>query len=967
MNTAIVIIVFVALLLLTAAFMFWRTKKLLREAKNYERGLKMVPLLIHLPPLSDEAENNNRDARDLADENISKAQILYDIIASTVQKGFKRRFYGQRHIGFEIVAQKGFVYFYTAVPVVLLPVVEQAVLSAYPHCRLEEVAEHNIFNSVGKISGTVGGELALKSSYVYPIATFQDLKRDSMQALLNSLAKLGKEDGVGVQILLRPAFDGWNKAATTEAARLREGKKKTAGSEQFLWWFRQAFLALVKPPQPNDDKSVKEEKPGSNLEQSIADTIEEKTKHSGYEVLIRIITSSNTLQHSQTLLNSVVAVFSLFDAPGKNGFKFLPAKDIESFVTAYILRFFPPEQTKTILNSIELASIFHFPDSSNTPTSQLEREDYKQVDAPRDMFNEGLLLGYNVFRGIKKPIYLSDSDRQRHTYVVGQTGVGKSVFLENMALQDMLEGRGFAFVDPHGDSAERLLGLVPKERTEDVIYFCPAEMDYPMGLNLFEFHTPEQKDFLIQEAISMLYKLYDPQHQGIMGPRYEHIFRNCALLLMADPNGSTFIDIPKLLIDYDFVKQKLPYTKDRMVIDYWTKEFINAQRSNESGEVTSWFVSKFGAFMSNEMMRNIIGQTKSSFNIREIMDSGKILLVNLSKGRVGELNSKLLGMIFVMKFQAAAMSRATMSRESRKDFCLYVDEFQNFSTDSFASILSEARKYGLNLMVANQFTTQLTDEVRDAVFGNIGTMIAFRVGTADAEALEKIFRPVFDVDDLQRLPMANMIARTLVGGMPTQPFSMMSLPMLGNNNKQLAEALKQLSAAKYGRPKAIVEEEIFKRLTTEKPPVRPMTDNLASFNAVPGSPSNLTQQSSFLDEWLAKRRASLGKQPDVSNHPSAPYQKSFQQPGYQPPIVKADAVVNNTQPSSKNISSSSLDNQEVDSIADQLKQHMNPVDLDLTNDNKNVPKPKDDKNDGLLKHNDTIHIDREGNLHHQDQ
>jgi hypothetical protein len=345
----------------------------------------------------------------------------------------------------------------------------------------------------------------------------------------------------------------------------------------------------------------------------------------------------------------------------------------------------------------------------------VERKESKQVDGPRNMPNEGLLLGFNVFRGVKKPVRIGLTDRQRHMYVVGQTGTGKSTFLENLALQDMLRGDGFAFVDPHGDTAEKLLAMVPKERTEDVIYFCPSDMTYPMGLNLFEFHTPDQKDFIIQEVLNMLYKLYDPQHQGIMGPRYESLFRNAALTVMADPAGSTFVDIPKLFRDPQYVKQKLPFVKDPNVIEFWEKEMPQSQRSNEFGEVVSWFVSKFGAFLSNEMMRNIIGQTKSSFDLRDIMDNKKILLVNLSKGRTGELNSKLLGMVFVMKFQAAAMSRSNVPESERNDFALYVDEFQNFSTDSFATIMSEARKYHLNLIVANQFTTQLTEEIRDAV------------------------------------------------------------------------------------------------------------------------------------------------------------------------------------------------------------------------------------------------------------
>jgi hypothetical protein len=862
----IILFILAAFLILVAAgagFAYVYLKRLYREQKNYERGLKMVPLLIHLPPMSEDSDSAGRDRRDVADENISRAVTLYSILSSTALKGFKARFYGQRHIGLEIIANKGFVHFYAAVPVPLVGVVEQAIISAYPSAKLEEVAEHNVFSSVGRITGTLGGELVLKENFVYPIATYQDIKRDTMQSLLNALSTLDKEDGAGVQILLRPAPESWRRAAKMEADRKRHGKKPAQGVEGAVSWVGQAFGALTKPPEAGGGK---EEKPHeiSSLDQSIVESIEDKTRQPGYEVLIRVVASSNLTHRSQTILNNIVATFSLYDAPGKNGFKFVPAKDIDSFVTAYILRFFPQENIRTVLNTTELATLFHFPDQQNIPTSQLERQASKQVDGPRNAPEEGLLLGYNLYRGAKKAIRLGLEDRRRHMYIVGQTGTGKTTFMENLALQDMLEGRGFAFVDPHGDAAERLLSMVPKERTEDVIYFSPAEMDYPLGLNMFEHDTPDQRDFLINESINMLYKLYDPGHTGIMGPRYEHIFRNAALTVMADPEGGTFIDIPKLFRDTQFVEQKLKHVTDQTVIDFWRKEIPQSQRSNEYGEVTSWFVSKFGAFLSNEMMRNIVGQTRSAFNLRDVMDSGKILLVNLSRGRVGDLNSKLLGTIFVMKFQAAAMSRADMPQEYRRDFCLYVDEFQNFATDSFADILSESRKYRLNLIVGNQFSTQLTDEIRDAVFGNVGTVVSFRVGTEDAEFLTKQFQPVFDIDDLQFLPNFNTIIRMMIGGVPVQPFSMAILPPLGNPNKQLSDALKQLSAAKHGRPKATVEAEIFKRLETRQqlPPARPSLQPGSSaapnFSPQPSAlnPKPSSSGSSFLDEWLAKRKSS---------------------------------------------------------------------------------------------------------------
>jgi hypothetical protein len=834
---------------------YWQYRRVTREAKNYERGLKTVPLLIHLPPSSDDIEVGTRDVRDVADEAISQAQIMYNIVASTATKGFKTRVYGQRHITFEVVATKGLIHYYVVVPLVLVDVVKQAVVAAYPSATLEEAEEHNIFSQVGKISGTIGGELTLKREFSYPIATYQDTKRDAMQAILSALAVVSREDGAAIQILMRPANDKWTKKSIDLANNIRKDKgKETTGSAM-----KGIANALWKPPETKEVKP--EDKQLSALEQATVDSLEEKTRHPGYEVLIRVIASSNTASRSQAILKNLVAAFALFDAPGKNGFKFSPAKNIESFVTAFIFRFFPQEFRSNVLNSVELATIFHFPDQRNTPTSQLQRQASKQVDGPSQMLNEGLLLGYNQYRGVKKEIRLSETDRRRHVYIIGQTGTGKSGLLENLALQDMLDGRGFAFVDPHGDSAEKLLGMVPKERVEDVIYFSPGDMSNPVGLNLFEFDNDEQKDFLVQEAIAMLYRLYDPGHTGIIGPRYEHWFRNAALTIMADPNGSSFIDIPQVFNDNDFAKEKLKYVKDQTVLDFWNKEMAQTSDYHKS-EVLGWFVSKFGAFLSNEMMRNIIGQTKSGFNLREIMDKKKILLVNLSKGKTGELNSQLLGMIFVMKFQAAAMGRADIPEDQRQDFSLYVDEFQNFATDSFEGILSEARKYRLNLILANQFMTQLNDKIREAIIGNVGTVISGRIGTTDAELMVKKFSPVFDAEDLTKLPNFESVASVMINNVPSAPFSMSLIPPLGQSNPQLADALKRLSAAKYGRPRAIVEQEIFKRLRageeargTAQPSLSGGTQQsaVAEGSPAPAKPASSTG-SSFLDEWLAKRK-----------------------------------------------------------------------------------------------------------------
>lgn len=854
------------LALIAGSIVFVQYQKTLREAKNYERGLKMVPMIIHLPPSSDDLQTGGRDERDVTEEVVSQAQVMYNIIASTAVKGFKSKIYGQRHMSFEIVAREGLVYYYTVVPVVLADVIRQAVAAAYPSARLEEVEEHTVFSEVGKMSGTIGGEFTLKKDYIYPIATYEESKRDASRALLNALSSAGREDGIGIQILIRPAREGWTKKSISEADAVSKNKGKKTGLAA-LGSSKDIMEALWKPPESSEKSDNPEEKQLSNLDRSKVEAIEGKTRYPGYETLIRVVVSSNTAARSQTLLKNVISAFSLFDSPSNNGFKFTLTRNIEELVTSYIFRFFPQGVNSSILNTIELATLFHLPDQKSIPTSQVQRQMSKQVDGPTDVMEEGFLLGYNEFRGTKKPIRLSTNDRRRHTYIIGQTGTGKSVLLENLAYQDMMDGKGFAFVDPHGDSVETLLSKVPKERVEDVIYFNPGDMANPIGLNMFEYESEDQKDFLVQESINMLYSLYDPGHTGIVGPRLEHIFRNAALLLMADPAGGTFIDIPKVLIDPDYMKSKLKYVKDQTVLDFWTKEFPASQRSNEAGEVISWVVSKFGPFISNDSMRNIIGQTKGGFNLRDIMDNKKILLVNLSKGRMGELNSKLMGMIFVMRFQAAAMGRANIPEDQRVDFSLYVDEFQNFATDSFESILSEARKYRLNLILGNQFMTQLTDKIREAIIGNVGTVISGRIGVTDAELMVKRFQPVFEAEDLIKMPNYQSVTSVMINNVPSAPFSMNFVAPMGQPNPQLNDALKRLSAAKYGKPRAVVEKEIFDRLGAADKAKKDKLEQMRSMQqsrvggapAAPGA-SGAKPGSSFLDDWLAKRQQLGGQQ-----------------------------------------------------------------------------------------------------------
>ena len=866
MDSRVVILVMVVSVILLISIVFGAKISKLRKAKRYERSLKMVPLLIHLPPTTDDIEAGSRDNRDIVNEAVSKAQVMYSILSSTFAKGFKSNIYGQRHFSFEIIAKDGFIKYYAIVPAVLTETVKQAIQSAYPTTRVEEKREENIFEGGGGVNAVTGVELSLNKEPYLPIATYEDTKRDAQMALLNALSNVGKGEGAAVQILFRPAQNNWSDKAKEYVDNLQKGKAKTKTVGAGIGAFA---LDLLKAPWEVPEEHEKEERTTlSNIKQDEITAISNKIRYPAFETLIRVIASSASAPRSQAIMGGVVASFSQFNSPELNGFRVDTMKDPKKLVVDYTFRFFGTRIKTNILNSVELASIFHLPEQSAIPNSQVERQLTKQVDGPAKLATEGIFLGTNEFRGAKKAIYLDDDNRRRHMYVIGQTGMGKSVFLENIAFQDMCDGRGFAFIDPHGDAVEALLQRVPEERIDDVIYFDPADIEHPVGMNMFEFTSEDQKDFIVQEGISMLQSLFDPQNQGFFGPRGQHMFRNAALLLMADPAGATFIDIPQCFTDPEFVKSKLKYVTDKAVYDYWTKEFPASQKSNDAGEVITWFASKWGPFLSNTIMRNTLGQVKSGFNIREIMDNKKIFLVNLSKGRLGDINANLLGMIFVMKFQQAAMSRQDIPEHERKDFCLYVDEFQNFATDSFESILSEARKYRLNLIVANQFMTQLTDKIREALLGNVGTIICGRVGVTDADLMVKAFTPTFTAEDLTKTPNHAAICKVMMFGMPSAPFTM-SLPApMGEPNEELMKSLKVYSATKYGRTRAEVEKEIQDRWSAaekskkaemsvvEPPQGHPKLKAPTSMSNVPNVPpaGNEDPQDGFLDKWLSQNK-----------------------------------------------------------------------------------------------------------------
>ncbi len=833
-----------------------------RKNKKYERGLKMVPLLIHLPPTTDDIQQGGRDERDVTNEAISQAQVMYSILSSTLKKGLNVKMYGQRHFSFEIVAKDGLIKYYAVVPAVLTETVKQAVQAAYPTARLEEKEDVNIFDENVTADGVVGAELGLKKQSYLPIATYEETRRDASMAILNALSTVKKGEGASIQVLFRPASPDWNKTAKAYVENTQKGKS-TGGSD-----IGHTMMGILKSPfevPGENEKKEEQSKPISSIKQDELNRVVEKMKYPAFETLVRVIAASPSKPRSDAILTGIVSSFAQFSSATANCFQTNVFKSPKKLIVDYVFRFFPLKVRSNILNSVELASVFHLPEQNAIPNSQVERQLTKQVDGPAKLATEGVFLGVNDFRGVQKKIYLDDDNRRRHMYVIGQTGMGKSVFLENIAFQDMCDGRGFAFIDPHGDAVEALLKRVPQERVDDIIYFDPADIEHPVGMNMFEFTDPDQKDFIVQEGINMLQSLFDPTNQGFFGPRGQHMFRNAALLLMSDPKGATFVDIPQCFTDPEFVKSKLKYVTDKAVYDYWTKEFPASQKSNDAGEVITWFTSKWGPFLSNTIMRNILGQVKSGFNIREIMDNKKIFLVNLSKGRLGDINAQLLGMIFVMKFQQAAMSRADTPEDERQDFCLYVDEFQNFATESFESILSEARKYRLNLIVANQFMTQLTDKIREALLGNVGTIVCGRVGVTDAELMVKAFTPTFTSEDLTKTANHQAVCKVMMFGMPTAAFTMQLPRPMGEPSDELMEALKSYSAARFGKTRAEVEKEINDRWSA--------AEKEKQGGAVAAEASQPAEKKGFLDDWMAKKGTQNSQTP---TNPSLPENGSSQ-------------------------------------------------------------------------------------------
>ncbi len=782
-----------------------------RESKAFHKTV----LLIKVPKekMGGKSDSMNAEANlNETREEIAVSETIFSAIAGLKrEKGIWAWLHGRNdHVSFEIVVKDSKISFYVAVPDKIKGFVEQQVHAQYPHAEITEEADYNIFKPQSHI---VGAYLWLKHKSAFPLKTYRKLDSDPLIAMLNPLSKILEDEGAIIQCIVRPASGKWRQEGVHIIRDIKKGEKfedvaKRGGLTRAL----SGLFKFITPKNKKSEQGVEPKYQITQMEEEMVKNMEEKISRGGLETTIRLVSSANNKEKAVLNLENIINAFSQYNLYryGNTLAAVVPRRP-SALIRDYIYRSVRDDKYM-VLNTEEMASLWHMPIPS-TETPNINWLGARKAPPPTNMPKEGIILGRAVYRGEETIVRMKRDDRRRHLYAIGKSGSGKSVFIQNLAVQDIINGEGVCVIDPHGDFAEYVLQHVPKERAEDVIYFNPSDTERPIGLNMLEISTEEQKDFATQEMIAIFYRLVtDP---SMIGPMFEHNMRNVMLTLMADMvNPGTIAEIPRMFTDDEFVAEWKAKLTDPMVLAFWDKEMAKTSDFHKS-EMLGYLISKVGRFVENSMIRNIIGQSHSGFNFREIMDKKKILIVNLAKGLVGEINSNLLGLIIVSKLQMTALERASLPEEQRNDFYLYIDEFQNFITESIATILSEARKYRLELIIAHQYMKQLEDNkgkttVRDAVLGNAGTMVAFRIGVEDAEVLAKEFAPVFSAYDLVNVEQYTAYAKLLIDNTAAKPFNMLTYPPRAGN-KALAAAIKELSRLKYGRPREIVEAEINER------------------------------------------------------------------------------------------------------------------------------------------------------------
>ncbi|MFA6587556.1 MAG: type IV secretory system conjugative DNA transfer family protein [Patescibacteria group bacterium] len=783
-----------------------------RRKKNAPEGLQRICLMITLPKEQQEEEGSKGPSRiQHMQEQISVGESFLSFLGNMrSQRWFNTLGRGRSdHFSLEIVADRGDIRFYAVIPQMMQEFMEQQIHAQYPSAEVVVQPEYNPFRPKSFI---VGAMLAQKKNKVLPMLTFRRMDVDPLSGLTNALSKLEKDESAVIQFVCRSSHPRWHIRANLVIRQLRDGKRSVLYNRYWVFMAKSIisgiFSTFFSKKSKQDELSLQKQlTPG---DEEILQKVQEKNAKAGLDVNIRVIVSCPNLSAADLRLKNILDSFGQYNAfnTGNTLIRRNPWKKDE-LIHDFIYRSFDRWRF-SILNVEELASMWHLPIPS-TETPNIRWILYRTAPPPINIPPTGVILGSSHFRGEEKIIKIAREDRRRHVYIIGKSGVGKSVLMTQMALQDIANGDGVCVVDPHGDLIMDILARLPIHRRNDVIHFNPSDVENPVGLNMLDAKTPETQDFAVQEMIAIFMKLFPPE---VIGPMFEHNMRNVMLTLMADrEHPGTIVEIPRMFTDPVFQKAKVSKVTDPIVRSFWEKEMAKTSDFHKS-EMLGYLISKVGRFVENSMMRNVIGQSESGFDFEKIMNEGKILLVNLSKGTTGEVNANLLGLIIVSKLQMAALRRASLPQEQRKDFFLYIDEFQNFITDSIATILSEARKYRLNLTIAHQYVGQLVEKqdtrIRDAVFGNVGTIVAFRVGVEDAEIFSQAFAPIFNQFDVTNMEKYTAIVKLLIDNASSKPFTMNTLPPSQPIPGQ-AEQIVALSRQLYGRPRAQIEAEIMER------------------------------------------------------------------------------------------------------------------------------------------------------------
>lgn len=799
----------------------------LRLAADKRREEQIVFLQLQVPKKESREEKDNEADQFGKDykEVIGVMDHLYQSLHALRNDDFNRHWRGQPFFALEYAALAGEILFFVACPRSYASLIEKQITSFYPDCIIDEVEDYNIFTPTSHVA-TKG--MWPGGSRVSAFKTYQNLKSDPLNSITNAFSKLKSDEGAAVQIVLRPAKSGWQKKFQDESADLLNAKtsKKKSWLNPMFW-----INSLVDVFTSDDGKLSDDPKSdGGRVSQMVEEyskTLDEKANNPGFTGLVRLVASAGSPARAGMILDAVSASFGQFNEVRGNSFKGLKMENKRSLLERFVRRspcrsMAEALQSKPFLfGTAELASVFHLPHSKYNKVETIKWQNFKVAPAPKNVPDEGLFLGTNTTRGEKKKVFMKNDDRFRHFYIIGQTGTGKSSIIQLMARQDFHNGKGVCVVDPHGSLIDDLLPYIPRERADDVIYFNPADTERPMGLNLLEGKSEEERDLIALDAMNMMVKMFGEE---IFGPRIQDYFRNGCLTLMEDQEeGGAITDLVRLFTDDEWGKYKLTKVKNPIVRSFWENQMAKTGQ-REKQEMIPYFAAKFGQFTTNTLIRNIVGQTKSSFDVGDAMNSGKIVLMNLSKGLIGDINSTLLGMMVVNKIQVAAMRRQREGAAGRKDFFLYIDEFQNFVTPSIESILSEARKYRLGLILAHQYIDQLEKDsklagstsLKGAVFGNVGSMMFYKIGPQDAETCAKEMAPTFSEQDLVNVDAFKGSMKLCIDGQPSRPFSIeVPRPWLDKTyvrDDQAAEAFKQLSRLKYGRPKEFVNREILRRI-----------------------------------------------------------------------------------------------------------------------------------------------------------